>query len=186
MLEESHATTPLRIRPIVMQKRYLYALMFGVPGFFLALLFSFWVLSAVVGGMWVFLFGDDVWPETVVRLLPVFFGVVLLAVWVLVVIRGYLFGKNQETVEGFNRAHLGVAAALTIAPLLLILFQQWGVSNFGPQSDGQLCSDFCLERGFNGSGMPPRISGDRSCFCLDENGNEVLRIPVLNIPVASE
>ena len=169
-----------------MQKRYLYTLMFGVPGFFLALLFAFWVLSAVVGGMCVFLFGDDPWPETVVRLLPVFFGMVLLAVWVLVMVRGYLFGQKQETVEGFNRTHLGVAVALTILPLLLILFQQWGVGNFGPQSDGQLCSDFCLERGYNGSGMPPRISGDRTCFCLDDNGQEAIRIPVVDIQGAGD
>ncbi len=169
-----------------MKKRYIYALMFGVPGFFIALLVALAVFGAVAGGMWLFMFGDDPWPEAVVRLMPLFFGIVLLAVWTLVVIQGFLLGKRHEAEAEFNRKHLTIAVVLTVVPILLILLQQWSVGNLGPKSDGELCSDFCLERGYNGSGMPPRNSDDRSCYCLDDNGHEMIRIPIVDIPVDSK
>jgi len=62
--------------------------------------------------------------------------------------------------------------------LLLMLFQQWSVGNIGPQADSLLCSEFCVQHGYSGSGMPPETSGDRICSCFDDSGNQALRIPL--------
>lgn len=161
-----------------MQKRYLYALMFAVPGFLVALLTALWLFEVVAGGLWLFVFGDDTWSVTSVQLLPILFGVMLLTIWALAVTRAYLFGKRQEAEPGFNRRHLFMAVGLTIMPLALLLLHQWGVGNLGPKSNSEVCSDYCLEQGYAGSGMPPRDSGDNSCICYDTTGRAVVVVPI--------
>ena len=71
--------------------------------------------------------------------------------------------------------------------VLLIVMQQLSVGNIGPKSDSVLCSDFCVQKGYAGSGMPPINSGDRSCSCFDSSGREVLKVPMDSIdPGASK
>jgi hypothetical protein len=38
------------------------------------------------------------------------------------------------------------------------------------------CSDFCKQNGFAASGMPPRDSGENSCSCYDNSGQEVINV----------
>ncbi len=45
-----------------MKKRYLYTLLFLVPGLFVSLLITLAVFAAVFGALWLYVFGDSTWP----------------------------------------------------------------------------------------------------------------------------
>lgn len=164
-----------------MKKRYAYALLFGVPGFFVALLFAFAVFGVAAGLLWVFAYGDNAWPESAAGLLPAAFFALFLLLWLASLVTGFRVGTKLEAQPGFNRKHIVVSAVATILPVALMALQQLGVGNIGPEHDSLACSDYCQGQGHAGSGMPPRDSGDRSCSCLDDRGQEVLTVPLDSI-----
>lgn len=95
---------------------------------------------------------------------------------------GYRVGKRLEADTAWNRNHLLLSTGITILLIIFIALQQWSVGNLGPKSDSMICSDYCSEQGYAGSGMPPQISGERTCSCYDNLGNEAIKIPLDNIP----
>jgi hypothetical protein len=160
-----------------MQKRYLYAILFGVPGLCLSLIMTLLVIGAVSGFLWLYLFGDNPWPTASAKLLSILTAGMLLVLWTVTIVFGYLTGKRLEVSPGRNRWHYVVSAVLTIAPLLLLLLYQWSVGNLGTHSDSLVCRDLCLAKGYPASGMPPKNTGERVCICYD-SGHEVLRVPL--------
>lgn len=161
-----------------LKKRYLYTLLFGVPGFFIAGVFTMLLFGMSLGILWLFVFGDDPWPSSFEPVLAVVLVVVFLLVWGGSLWIGYRLGKRLESDPELNKTHIVFSVGITMAILLLILLQQWSVGNLGPKSDSVLCSEYCVSRGYAGSGLPPRDSGDRTCSCYDAAGNEAIRIPV--------
>lgn len=161
-----------------MQKRYLYALLFGIPGVFIAGLLSIFLFGAFVGVLWLFVFGDDPWPGFSETVVSAVFVLVVLALWTGFILLGYFVGKRLESDPALNRKHVWISVGLTVFLLLLVIFQQWSAGNLGPESDSALCSDFCARHGYSGSGMPPEVSGERICSCYDDSGNEALRVPL--------
>jgi hypothetical protein len=164
-----------------MKKRYLYSLLFGVPGLFVAGLISIFVFAAFTGILWLYVFGDNPWPASSETIISTLFVTVFGVLWVGLITLGYLVGKKLETDLLINRNHILISAGLTLMFILLILFQQWNVGNLGPKSDSLLCSQFCTSHGYSASGMPPQNSGDRTCSCYDSSGNEALAIPLDSI-----
>lgn len=161
-----------------MQKRYLYTLLFGLPGLFVAGIVAIFGFAALTGILWLYVFGDDPWPVYIERILALFFGLTVLALWLVFMVLGYFIGRRLEKDPAFNRSHILISAGLTLALLLFLVFQQWSTGSLGPKPDSILCGDFCSMHGYAGSGMPPAISGDRTCSCYDESGDEVLQIPL--------
>jgi len=41
-----------------------------------------------------------------------------------------------------------------------------------------LCSEFCRNKGFAGSGTPPRNAGEATCICFDTQGREAVKVPM--------
>lgn len=160
-----------------MRKRHAYVLLFGVPGLFIALILALLVCASASGFLWLYRFGDQPWPATTGLLLTSLLAGTFLILWAASLAGGYLVGKRLETRPGLNRRHLLMSAALTVAPVLLLVLHQWSIGNLGPRPDSLVCRDLCLEKGFPASGMPPQESGDRSCLCF-EAGQEVLRLPL--------
>jgi hypothetical protein len=164
-----------------MKKRYIYALLFGVPGFFISVIISFFLFGAVMGVLWIFIFGDNPWPASVENSLGVVFVLAFLILWIGLIIAGYFIGKRLENDSTLNKSHILFSSGLTILFITLILFQQFSVGNLGPKSDSQVCMDFCISKGYSASGMPPQNSGDRTCSCYDSNGHEALKVPLDSI-----
>jgi hypothetical protein len=54
-----------------MKKRYIYSLLFGVPGFVVSLLVAFILFGFVAGVFWLYVYGDDAWPSSAETILPV-------------------------------------------------------------------------------------------------------------------
>ena len=161
-----------------MKKRYLYALLFGIPGLFVAGIVSAVVFAGLAGVLWIYVFGDNPWPSYAETLVSTVFIFTVLALWCAAIVLGYLVGRRLENDPVLNRNHVLISAGLTTLFLLLILFQQWSVGNLGPKSDTVLCSEFCARHGYSGSGMPPQNTGDRICSCFDDAGEEALTVPL--------
>lgn len=161
-----------------MKKRYVYSLLFGIPGLFVAGISSIFALGAFAGILWLFVFGDNPWPISAETIFSVLFVVVFLLLWAGFILLGYWMGRRLEASPTMNRNHVLISAGLTIFFILLMVLYQWRVGNLGPGSDSVLCSDFCTQHGYSGSGIPPEISGDRTCSCYDDSGNEAMRIPL--------
>jgi len=159
-----------------MKKRYIYSLVFGIPGFFIALIIAFVLTGITAGLFWSFVFGDNPWPAWTEKLLPTWFALVFLFVWTALIMIGYQTGKKLEADPTLNLSHILIAGGLTFMFVLVILFQQFRLGNIGPKSDSALCSDYCSRNGYAASGLPPRDSGDRTCSCYDNSGNTALKI----------
>lgn len=161
-----------------MKKRYLYLLLFLIPGALISLIVATVVVGATTGFLWLFIYGDNSWPTIAERGLALLFPLSFLGLWSVFLVAGFVVGKRLEADPLLNKKHVYVSIALTFAPLIFILFHQYRVGNIGPKPDSLLCGDFCAEKGYSMSGMPPRDSGDRSCICYDDNGNELIKVPL--------
>lgn len=164
-----------------MKRRYLYLLLFSVPIVpivLAAIVAAFAVFGATAGLVWLFVAGDNAWPESLDYFLLALFGLVFIASSSAMSYYAYALGKQQETSPFLNTRHLWAAAGATTLLILAGTSYQWRVGNIGRQSDEVRCSDFCMDKGFAGSGMPPRYSGDTSCSCFDAAGREQEKVPV--------
>jgi len=164
-----------------MKKRYLYSLLFGIPGLFVSGIISILAFGAFAGILWLYMLGDDPWPAAAETILSVLFVLMLLTLWMGFIILGYAVGRRLEKIPTLNRSHVLFSAGLTLFFILLMVFYQWQIGNIGPQSNSRLCSEFCTQHGYSGSGMQPERSGDKTCSCYDDSGNEALRIPLDHI-----
>lgn len=160
-----------------MRKRYLYLLLFGIPGLFLALAGAFALFGAMAGFLWVFVFGDKPWPAAAGILLPLLTALAFLLLWGLSLALGYRTGQGYEGEPRLNRRHLALSVLFTVAPLLFLLLHQLSVGNLGPKPDSLLCAEFCRDKGLATSGLPSAAPGERTCLCYDA-GEEVLRVPL--------
>jgi hypothetical protein len=161
-----------------MQKRYLYSLLFGIPGLFIAGLISIALFGGLMGILWIYIFGDNPWPPSIETVVSILFVLVVLILWIGFIVSGYIVGKRLEKNPIMNRSHVLISGGLTFLFILIIVFQQWRVGNLGPKSDSVLCSDFCAQHGYSGSGMQPETSFHRICSCYDSSGNEVMTVPL--------
>lgn len=157
-----------------MKKRYVYTLLFGIPGLFIAGTLSILAFGALAGILWLYVFGDNPWPSYIEPLSSILFVLAVLILWIVFIVLGYVVGKRLERDPDSNRGHVLISASLTLMFILLLVIQQWSVGNIGPRSGSVLCSDFCIQHGYSGSGLPPQNSGDRTCSCYDNFGNEAL------------
>ena len=170
-----------------MKKRYVYILLFGIPGFFIAGVMTLFVFGAAAGILWIYFLGDNPWPAALEAPISIVFGLFFLALWIGLMLLGYRTGRSLENASRVDRKHVLLSISLTALCIFFIVLQQWNVGNLGPKSDLTVCSDFCTQKGYSGSGMPPLNSGDRSCSCYDNTGHEVIKIPLTSItPNASK
>lgn len=144
---------------------------------------SFLFAGFAAGVLWLFIFGDNPWPAYTGTLLIVLSMLVFLVIWLAVITAGFHVGKKFEQNPDLNKKHVFASIGITVLTILFILFQQISAGNLGPKSDGELCMDYCIQQGYSASSTPPQDSGDRSCSCLDNSGNESIRVPLdsLNI-----
>jgi hypothetical protein len=167
-----------------MKTRFAYVLLFSVPALLAAFIVAVLLFGATAGVLWIFVFGDDPWPAAVGHVLPAIFVLVCAALWAAFMSVAYLTGKGREGQSAPGARHVLVSVAVTALLVLLAVLHQWSVGNIGTQSDGTLCSRYCLSKGYTASSMPPRNSGMALCSCLDGQGREAVTLPIES--VASE
>ena len=158
-----------------MKKRYIYSVLFGVPGLVIALVFAFLVFGAGAGFLWIFVYGDNPWPASAEKILPALFVVAFLAAWLMFTVAGFIFGKRLESKPGLSGRHILASVVATLVPVVLMVLHQYSVGNIGTKHVSVICSDFCRSKGYSASVMPPRDSNDRTCTCLDSDGSEAIK-----------
>jgi len=163
------------------KKRYLYSLLFAIPGLFIAAIISIAIFGAATGFLWIYVYGDMSWPPSIEKLLPIISVFTFLVLWIISIVIGFATGKKLEKDQVSSTKHILISVALTIVPITIIFLQQLSVGNIGQKTDGMRCSEYCSQYGYSGSGMPPRDSGERNCFCYDDYGNKIKEIPIDNI-----
>ena len=170
-----------------MKKRYLYLLLFGIPGFFVAGIVSVLFFGVTAGLLWIFVFGDNPWPAAVEKIIPVLMVGSFLMTWIVLMMIGFTAGRRLEGDLQLNKQHVLISSGLTLLFVILIALQQLRVGNLGPKSESVVCSDYCTLNDYSSSGMPPQNSGDRTCSCYDSLGKEALKVPMDSItPDASK
>jgi hypothetical protein len=164
-----------------MKRRYLYVLLFGVPTFLASVIISFLLFGVVAGALWLFVLGDNPWPSSANNMLVAMLILVCMTLWVASMSVAYVAGKKQEAHVAMNTKHVAVSAGATALLVLLVVSHQWSVGNIGTKSDGLLCSEYCRDKGFMGSGMQPRNTGAATCNCFNEQGREVASVPMSDV-----
>ena len=162
----------------VMKRRYVYALLFAPPSLLASFIAALALLGAIAGALWLFVYGDEAWPAALGPVLTVAFGVTWAVAFAALLRAAYRAGMRVEGAARLDRRAVMGSAGATAAALLLFTGYQWRVGNIGPQSEGVRCAEFCRDKGFAGSGMPPRNAGAATCSCFDAQGREVVKVPI--------
>jgi hypothetical protein len=160
-----------------MKRRTLYMMLFGVPGLVVALVAAVLAAGAVAGMLWIFVFGDNTWPNWVEQALPAVLIAVFLAVWLACLAAGYVIGKRLEQ-RPLNKWHVLISAGVTLLSIAFILVYQMGVGNIGAKTDEVRCSEFCTQKGYFASSVSPRMEQNRICSCIDNAGHGVYSVPI--------
>jgi hypothetical protein len=161
-----------------MKRRYAYLLLFGAPALMVSLIISFLLFGATAGVLWIFVLGDNPWPPFTEKILAAAFVVACLALGTIFMSVAFVVGKNQEQYPSLNPKHIMISVGASVLALLFIVLHQWGVGNIGTRTESELCSAFCQDKGFRGSGMPPKNAGASTCSCYDAQGGEAVRVPI--------
>ena len=164
-----------------MKKRCIYSILFGIPGFIVSAIISLVVFGFAAGALWIYGFGDNPWPASVEKILPILFIFVFLVVWIALMIIGFVIGKQLEQNPILNKKHILISVGITITFILFIAFYQLSIGNIGTKSVGLQCNNYCSQKGYSASSVSPQDSGERMCGCLDNSGLEVTSIPIDNI-----
>ena len=164
-----------------MKQRYIYVILFGIPGFLVSLLITIMFFGFLAGFLWLYIFGDETWPAYIENMLPVLFVITFLILWTASITYGYFTGKRLEDSSEVDRKHIITSIVVLILSLSIILLYQARIGNIGSKPVTLLCSEYCLSQGFVMSSMPPRDSGEMTCSCFDEFGQETMNIQVDDI-----
>ena len=160
-----------------MKKPLIYFLLFAVPGFFFSLIIAFALTGLAAGFFWIFVFGDNPWPESIETILPLLLILFFLVPWFFSIWIGITTGKRLEAEVEMNKKHILISIGITVTPILFIALYQFKFGNISPKVDGQLCDDFCRQKGYSVSTFISTESSDESCVCFDDSGREALNVP---------
>jgi hypothetical protein len=152
------------------RRREQYLLLFGAPALLASLLLGAIVLVFALAIFWVFIFGDDTWPGYTNTLLAVLFVATAGGTWITLLFFAYAEGRRQEDKPSLDRRHLAWSVAATLALLVVPGLYVWHSGMAVDPTPEGACARFCVARGFDASGMPPRDSGLDTCTCYGTKG----------------
>jgi hypothetical protein len=162
-----------------MKKRFVYSLLFGIPGCLTSLPVSLFVFIDFIDFVDTH---DIVWVKSmsdgVLFCIPIFLFLGLLTISV---VMGYRTGRKLEGEPKLNRKHLWTAGILTL--FLFTAIFQWIAGEIRQESDSDRCSKICLRSGFSIS-ITTLNNPERTCYCSDSSGNSIT-FPLGNIDPAT-
>ena len=164
-----------------MKRRYQYVILFAVPAFLAALIISVMLLGVTAGVLWLFVFGDEAWPDVADNLMAAVFIIACVASWFSFLGLAYAVGKKQEASVTFNVKHLFAAVGATAMLVIISVSHQWRVGNIGAKSGSILCADYCRSRGYATSGTPAEDSGEDTCSCYGTQGDGNITVPMSEV-----
>ncbi|MGY0798930.1 hypothetical protein ACW7G0_07750 [Lysobacter sp. A286] len=160
-----------------MKARFSYLLLFLLPIVMVAIIVTVFAGGASAGILWLYVYGDNVWPQSANNVFMAVIVVVFSATLITLCLASYAFGKKRESCGGLKGSHVALAVGASILMPGLGLLHQLSVGNIGPQTDNVICSHFCLTKDFRGS----RIPSDGTCRCLGTDGSAALNVSIESI-----
>lgn len=160
-----------------MKPRFSYLLLFLPPSVMAAFIAAVFAAGAGGGILWLFVYGDNPWPQAANNMLMAVVIVVCFATLATLSFASYSFGKKRESCGGLKWPHVALAAGISILLPALAFLHQLSVGNIGPQPDSVLCSEFCLTKNFRSSMIPH----DGTCRCHGMDGREALSVSMESI-----
>lgn len=144
-----------------MKKRYVYSLLYGIPGLIISFLVATFVTGMTMGIFWLFMFGDTMeWPSWTEWVAPTLGIIAFVIMQSIIVIIGFNVGKKQEANDlPINRKYI-------IIPMLIIVFFIFYVMIIFRNSD-DVCSNLCIKKGYdkNNPVSTSEYLGKKSCSC---------------------
>lgn len=114
-----------------MKTRYSYPLLFLLPSVMVAFLVAFVVVVAGAGVLWIFVYGDDPWPESSGTALMSLAVIASAATLASLMFASYSYGKSREPSGGMAGRHVACGVGISILLPALVLLHQWQVGNLG-------------------------------------------------------
>jgi hypothetical protein len=132
----------------------------GVGAFVVALVPAFIVTAWAAGALWIFVYGDSVWPDT--------------ADWVLVstfLVSWFGAGSaltatlsRNPRVKRFTTGQLmGASVLMGSLAISVLVVHQWLIGNLGREPHP--CALVCKEKGFSGASWSDEEPGIEDCTC---------------------
>lgn len=112
-----------------MKARYSYVLLFLPPSILAAFMVTFIVIAVGGGLLWIYVYGDNVWPQSALNTLMAIALTATALTLATPVALSYSFGKRQEAKGGLSRSHMRVAVFASVGLPLLMLMHQLYVGN---------------------------------------------------------
>src|SRR5262245_9014661 len=104
----------------MINRRQVYVLLFAVPALLVSLIAAALILAASAGALWLFVYGDDPWPNTANVLLGAIFLLVAAALWLALLFVAYAVGRQQEGERSLNKRHVALSLGATVVLAAII------------------------------------------------------------------
>lgn len=146
-------------------------LLFMVPGIFASFIVSLFVSGVIAGVFWLFIFGDNPWPDWVDLFIPLCFGLIFLFSVMGFSYAGY---KAADKNSDISRKHVVLSIGVSFVLIAIIVLNSFKGEIQLHMTDPLVseCMALCSERGYNGSSTSPKNSEIRECSCFDDTVNE--------------
>ena len=149
----------------------MHMLLFLVPGIFASFLIALFITGIIAGVFWLFIFGDNTWPDWTDVVIPLCFGLVFLLTLFAFAFSGYRTGAKNSHI---SRKHILLSIGVSLALIAIIVLNYFKGEMLLKMTNPLVseCTDLCREHGFNGSSTSPKNSGIQECSCFDDTINE--------------
>ena len=117
-----------------MKARFSYPLIYLPLSAMSAGLVAVVFVACAAGVMWIFVYGDNEWPQAAERIVMALSVLVFAAILAFVLVALYKFGKKQESRGGLSKKHALVALIATLLLPILIFIRQWSIGAIGSHS----------------------------------------------------
>ena len=123
----------------MINRRHVYVLLFAVPALLVSIIAAALMLAASAGALWLFVYGDDPWPNTANVLLGAIFFLAAAALWLALLFVAYMVGRQQEGEQSLNKGHVALSLGATVVLAVIIIVRVAGLNVAGAQSDSVVC-----------------------------------------------
>jgi hypothetical protein len=115
-----------------MKARFSYPLAFLLPCAMLASIAAIVSVAVGAGVAWLFIYGDNSWPDAAERTIMTLSAVVALTSFTALISASYFYGKRRESLGGLSKWHVTVAVASAILLPALVLCRHYQIGALGP------------------------------------------------------
>ena len=112
---------------MLMKGRFSYPLVFLLPCAMIASIAGVVSVGVGAGVAWIFIYGDDSWPDAAERVIMALSVLVAVASFAALMSVSYFYGKRRESSGGLSKWHVTAAVATAILLPAVVLLRQYRI-----------------------------------------------------------